>query len=652
MRILVEITHPAQVHLWRNAIGIWKARGHTVAVASRRKECLTGLLDEAGIEHVCLSRQAHGLLGLACELVVRYVRMIRLVGRFKPDVLVGECCISAGLAGRLTRRPVVVFENAEHAQLQQRLTTPFATVICTTTAYRKDWGKKHVRYEGIDNLAYTHPRYFRPDPNALSAAGLTAGQPYCILRLVSWRAAHDWNTSGISQQTAEDLIATLERHGRVLISSEGPLPAQWESYRIQAPPSAMLTLLSQAAIYVGEGASMAAEAACLGTPAVYINPLPLGYLRELQDRYGLVRCVTTATDAQAAIEEMLSQPRQMWSASRQRLLEEKVDVTQYAADFVEQVGSQASASSPPLLWKIVRWAVFAAVLAFVGKKLVVNFRDVAWSEINFHWGWLVLSAAFVAATKFMTVSNYRDLLAGFGHKTPPVAWAAVAWIPQLGKYVPGKVASVAGAAWLLEKFGVPMSVTTAIVFLLTGLATAVGIVLSLPLTLMEPLRHHLPLGWLWCSALLVAGVVCLHPRVFGAVVRTILGLLKRPMIPVPDTSHYLRPLASIFGQWILLGAAMWSVAGSLGHVSLLELPFYVSAQAISAALGFLAFVAPAGLGVREWILLLLLSPSLGPGHAAIVAVAWRLIVTLMDVVMAGAGMFLLRRHVAAKERAK
>jgi hypothetical protein len=277
---------------------------------------------------------------------------------------------------------------------------------------------------------------------------------------------------------------------------------------------------------------------------------------------------------------------------------------------------------------------------------------VAWSEVNFSWDWLVLSAACVAAAKAMTISNYRDLLAGFGHKIPPTAWIAVAWIPQLGKYVPGKVASVAGAAWLLGKFGVPMSVTTAIVFLLTGLATAVGIVLSLPLTLMEPLRHHLPLGWLWCSLLLVVGVVCLHPRVFGALIRTILGLLNRPMITVPDTSHYLRPLVSILGQWILMGAAMWAMAGSVADLPPRELPFYVSAQALSATMGFLAFFTPAGLGVREGILLLLLTPSLGPGHAAIVTVAWRLIVTLMDVAMAGVGMALLRRHVLAKERAK
>lgn len=338
MRILVEITHPAQVHFFKNAIAIWRRHGHRVLVASREKECLTQLLDELGIDHVCLSRRSRGLAGLGWELLRRDVKMLQLSWRFKPDVFVGRFALSASHAGFLTRRPCVVFEDTEHARLQQRLSLPFASMICSTTSYMKDWGPRQQRYDSIDHLAYTHPRYFRSDAEALRQAGLAPGEPYSLLRLVSWEAAHDRGVQGLSCKDVGELVACLRRSGRVMISCEGALPAELEAYRITIPAGMMLSLLAGAHIYVGEGGSMASEAACLGVPAVYVNRLQVGYLRCLQEEYGLVRCVQTAGQAIQAVEQMLAQGARHYQDQRKRLLVEKIDVTQYVVDLVEKIG--------------------------------------------------------------------------------------------------------------------------------------------------------------------------------------------------------------------------------------------------------------------------------------------------------------------------
>ena len=57
---------------------------------------------------------------------------------------------------------------------------------------------------------------------------------------------------------------------------------------MKIPKSKIHDLLYYATMYIGEGASMASEAAVLGTPSIYINPLRLGYLDELEKKYGLV----------------------------------------------------------------------------------------------------------------------------------------------------------------------------------------------------------------------------------------------------------------------------------------------------------------------------------------------------------------------------
>ncbi len=39
-----------------------------------------------------------------------------------------------------------------------------------------------------------------------------------------------------------------------------------------------MMLLAYATLFIGEGATMASECAVLGTPAIYVNSLQLGYL--------------------------------------------------------------------------------------------------------------------------------------------------------------------------------------------------------------------------------------------------------------------------------------------------------------------------------------------------------------------------------------
>lgn len=76
---------------------------------------------------------------------------------------------------------------------------------------------------------------------------------------------------------------------------------------------------------------MAAESAVLGTPAVYVNTLRMGYTDELEARYGLlVNCQGSYRHRRAleAAERILDDDATDWEARRRRLLEETVDTTE------------------------------------------------------------------------------------------------------------------------------------------------------------------------------------------------------------------------------------------------------------------------------------------------------------------------------------
>lgn len=337
MRVLFDITHPADVHLFRSTIARLRAEGDDVLVTSREKDVTTTLLDDLDIPHVSLSRMGRGMAGLGGELLSRNARMIREVLRFRPDVLVARIGISIGLPGVLAQVPRLVFEDTEHAWLQRSLSLPFATKVVTGWGYRKDHGRRHVRFRGYPVMAYLSPDSFRPDPEVLRRSGIDPDEPLILLRLVSWDAAHDLGHPGASTHLVEDAISRLSRFGRVLLSTEsGPTSPTLERHRCPVLASDLHHVLSHASLVIGEGGTTVAEAAVLGTPAIFTSSLRTGYLDELESRWGLVRNVATLGDGVAVAKELLTRQglREEWRGRRERMLRESENVTEFIVSLI------------------------------------------------------------------------------------------------------------------------------------------------------------------------------------------------------------------------------------------------------------------------------------------------------------------------------
>ncbi|MBI5014759.1 MAG: DUF354 domain-containing protein [Deltaproteobacteria bacterium] len=340
MRILVDITHPAHVHFFRNALDEWRGRGHDVVVTARGKDIALELLKDYGIGHRDLGPARAGLPGLARELLVRNWRLGKVVREVRPDVLTAIGGIFIAQVGWLTGVPSVVFTDTENATLSNRLTFPFCTAVCTPRCYEAPVPRaKHRTYAGYHELAYTTPRRFTPDPSALAAFGLRPAEPFLVLRLVSWGAAHDVSDHGFTEVAGA--VKRLSAYGRVVISSERRLPPVLEPLRAAAKPHLMHHLLAFARLFIGESATMASESATLGTPALFVSTSVRGYTNEQEQRYGLTYTFSDPREGQRQAlekaEEILSDPRAgaLWEEKRQRMLADMTDVTDYVVDVVE-----------------------------------------------------------------------------------------------------------------------------------------------------------------------------------------------------------------------------------------------------------------------------------------------------------------------------
>jgi len=343
MRVLVDVTHPAHVHLFRHAVDALRARGHAVAVASREKDVTTDLLDAFGVEHRVLSRKRGGRAGAAREWLGREARLYRFARRFDPDVVLSRLNPASAHVSWLLGVPNVVFHDTEAASTLAAVTTPFAGVVCTPSTFEGGVRGEHVTYEGYHELAYLHPARFERDPATLRDAGIEPEEPYSVLRFISADAHHDADDDGFSLDAKRELVAGLEPHGDVHVVSEGALPADLEPYAARVPPESVHQLLAHANVYAGDSSTMATEAGVLGTPTVRLDTFDggLGNFDELEERYGLVH---STTDEREVVERTLALAADddagaRWRRRRRDLLAEKIDVTAFAVELVEEVGS-------------------------------------------------------------------------------------------------------------------------------------------------------------------------------------------------------------------------------------------------------------------------------------------------------------------------
>ena len=345
MNILVDIIHPAHVHFFRNAIDQFRRRGHQVAVTARRKDVTIELLENFGIEFTTLSAVGQGRAALLAELLQRDWRLWRFCRRFRPDVLTGISGIFAAHVGFLLRKPSVVWDDTEHQSQAHKITYPLATMYQSPDCYQKRLGPKQHLYPGFHELAYLRPNRFTPDADVVRAVGIDPQQPYCVIRLVSWGAHHDVGQHGLADDRKIQFIRRIAELARPCITSEGPLPPELQPYRLNVPVHQIHHVLAFARACVAEGATVASEAAVLGVPAVYINSLRLGYIDMLQ-QYGLLQQTTDTDQALDYTLDLLSNPDTAATIEhcRDRLLADKIDVTDHIVQTVEDAARRAGAS--------------------------------------------------------------------------------------------------------------------------------------------------------------------------------------------------------------------------------------------------------------------------------------------------------------------
>lgn len=341
MKIAFVVHTPGQAFFWKNIIHILADKGHQVSVLTRDDKFVSNLSLNKNIHHGVYHSNGKTAYSKLLSLPSQLFTNFRFLSQFNPDIVVGGSMLEANAAAVL-RKPCIIFEDTEITPALERIQWQLtASDIITPSCFKKNLGKKHIRIEGYKELAYLHPDYFQPDPSIFTELDLKPQDKYIVVRFNSFKAVHDMRLRGFTPDDRHTIVRTLQKYSRIFISAEGDLPESLTEYRLPVPSKRIHHVLSYARMIFGDSGTMSAEAAILGTPAVRCNSglgfNELGNFVELENKYDLMYCIPGLEAGLQKAVELLQRPllKEEWAQKRQRLLAEKIDVTKFMVDYIE-----------------------------------------------------------------------------------------------------------------------------------------------------------------------------------------------------------------------------------------------------------------------------------------------------------------------------
>jgi len=297
--------------------------------------------------------------------------------------------------------------------------------------------------------------------------------------------------------------------------------------------------------------------------------------------------------------------------------------------------------------KVVKQSVRLLILVLVGVG-IWHTVDKAMGELQakqfalnqVRLGWLVASGVvYLAATAPCWIFWHRTLEA-MGQRPRWLASLRAYYTGHLGKYFPGKALVVVIRSGMIRSPRVDTSVAVTAVFVETLTMMAVGAFTA------AAILGVLYRDQVWLVLLSVGLMICIGgptiPPIFRRFVK-IVGVKKVN----PDIDRALGGLdyrLMVFGWvinvagWGLMGLSLWLTLRAIPTITtrpveLRDWPSLTACAALSVVLGFLSMV-PGGLGVREYVVMTLLSGPFGVAAATICAVLSRLVGLLAESIFA------------------
>jgi|YNPMSStandDraft_1061717.scaffolds.fasta_scaffold10226_2 predicted glycosyltransferase len=337
MKIFIDIGHPAHVHYFRNFIKLMEKKNYEFFISARDRNIIQYLLNHYQIKFFNRGKGGRGIIGKIFYLFKGDYEVLKLAKLFQPDLFLSFGSMYAAQVSKILNKPHIAFDDTDIAIFEHFLYVPFTDLIITPMNFLRNFGRKHIRFNGFMEMAYLHKKYFTEDKELKEKL---SNQKYAVLRFSSWDANHDLLIKKTKKEEKIKLIELLKNEMDIIVVSENQSENELSTLKINYKPESFHTILANAFIYIGENGTTATEAAILGTPSVLISPLAkkVGNHLELSNKYKLQYIYDNLNEAIYFIKKLIKNNELKYSHQlrSEQLFMDKIDVTEFMMNIVEE----------------------------------------------------------------------------------------------------------------------------------------------------------------------------------------------------------------------------------------------------------------------------------------------------------------------------
>jgi len=306
------------------------------------------------------------------------------------------------------------------------------------------------------------------------------------------------------------------------------------------------------------------------------------------------------------------------------------------------------------LWK--KWLGTVTGLLFSGYFLFFAFKTISEHDLTALLKTDCLLAIFCAAllnALLVPLAGlaWSILLRSMDSHWKPTKLSAMIGFTQIAKYVPGNIAQHIGRTTIALMSGMspPLFISSVLAesILLLSASVFIGLLSislsSAPLPVLDlPLTNVLAVSTF---------IIVTSAAVLPLLIKYIPNLVRRFSctqektsftIPTPSAGAAAQAFALYCLSYLVLGLSLWIIASSHGGLTDINIFSLTASFSLAWLAGYLAPGAPAGLGVREGALVLLLANTGPAEHVLTVVIAARFATILSDAISFAFSAYLMK----------